>query len=101
MFTSETLFFLGFAVFVLFVMSLDLGVFSSKKARQSHVVSFKEAAIWSVIWVLLSLLFYLFLRQYGHFVHGIDDMARLQEVRDRYADHVQLTGSSFAENLSI
>jgi tellurite resistance protein TerC len=101
MFTSETLFFLGFAVFVLFVMSLDLGVFSSKKARQSHVVSFKEAAIWSGIWVLLSLLFYLFLRQYGHFVHGIDDMARLQEVRDRYADHVQLTGSSFAENLSI
>ncbi|WP_375448139.1 TerC/Alx family metal homeostasis membrane protein [uncultured Fibrella sp.] len=101
MFTSETLFFLGFAVFVLFVMSLDLGVFSSKKARQSHVVGFKEAATWSAIWVVLSVLFYLFLRNYGYLVHGIDDMARLQEVRDRYADHVQLTGKSFAENLAI
>lgn len=101
MFTSETLFFLGFAVFVLFVMSLDLGVFSSKKARQSHVVGFKEAAAWSAVWVVLSVLFYLFLRQYGHFVHGIDDMATLQEVRNRYADHVQLTAGTFAENLAI
>ncbi|MEZ0483502.1 TerC/Alx family metal homeostasis membrane protein [Fibrella aquatica] len=101
MFTSETLFFTGFAVFVLFVMSLDLGVFASKKAQQSHVVGFKEAATWSAIWVVLSVLFYLFLRQYGHFVHGIDDMARLQEIRDRYASHVQLTAGTFAENLDI
>ncbi len=101
MFSSETLFFLGFAVFVLFVMSLDLGVFSSKKARQSHVIGFKEAAMWSAIWVALSLAFYLFLRQFGYLVHGITDMAQLQEVRDRYADHVELTAGTFAENLTI
>ncbi|MBO0932169.1 TerC/Alx family metal homeostasis membrane protein [Fibrella aquatilis] len=101
MFTSETLFFSGFAVFVLFVMSLDLGVFSSKKARQSHVVSFKEAAFWSAVWVALSLVFYVFLQQYGYLVHGITDMAKLQAVRDKYADHVDFTAGNFAGNLAI
>lgn len=101
MFTNETLFFLGFAVFVLFVMSLDLGVFASKKARQSHVVGFKEAAIWSLIWVALSVGFYVFIRHYGYLVHGITDMARLTDIRDRYADHVVLNAGSFADNLTI
>ena len=101
MFSSETLFFLGFAVFVLFVMSLDLGVFASKKSRQSHVVGFKEAAAWSAVWVVLSLLFYLFLRHYGYLVHGITTAERLAEVKDRYAEGVQLTAGTFAENLAI
>jgi tellurite resistance protein TerC len=101
MLSSETSFFIGFAVFVLFVMSLDLGVFASKKARQSHVVSFKEAAFWSAVWVGLSLAFYWFLRHYGYLVHGITTAEHLQEVRDKYADHVQLTAGTFAENLTI
>ena len=54
MLTSETTFFLAFAAFVLVVMALDLGAFSRKK---SHVVQFKEAAIWSAIWVALSIAF--------------------------------------------
>ena len=101
MFTSETLFFTGFAVFVLCVMSLDLGVFSSKKARKSHVVSFKEAAFWSAVWVALSVVFYFFLQHYGYLVHGIFDTAKLQTVRDNYADHVDLTAGNFAGNLVI
>lgn len=101
MLSSETLFFLGFAVFVLFVMSLDLGAFSSKKARQSHVVSFKEAAFWSAVWVGLSVIFYFFLSRYGYLVHGITTPEHLQEVRDKYASHVQLTAGTFAENLTI
>ena len=43
----------GFILFVLFFLALDLGVFH----RQSHVVKFKEALTWSVIWGVLSLLF--------------------------------------------
>lgn len=96
MFTSETSFFLAFAAFVLVVMALDLGVFSK---RESHVVSFKEAAFWSAIWVALSIVFYFFLQNYGYLVHGIRDMARLQEIRDRYADHVQLVAGNFTASL--
>jgi len=44
---------IGFNVFVLFMLALDLGVFH----RHSHVVSTKEAAIWSVVWISLAMLF--------------------------------------------
>lgn len=43
----------GFNVFVLFMLALDLGVFH----RHSHVVSTKEAAVWSVVWIGLAMLF--------------------------------------------
>ncbi|RYF72852.1 MAG: TerC family protein, partial [Cytophagaceae bacterium] len=55
--SSETLFFIAFAAFVLAVMSFDLGIFSK---QTSHVVTFKEAATWSAIWVALSVAFYFF-----------------------------------------
>jgi tellurite resistance protein TerC len=43
----------GFILCILFFLALDLGVFH----RQPHVVKFKEALAWSVLWVTLSLLF--------------------------------------------
>lgn len=43
----------AFTGFVLLLLLLDLGVFH----RKSHTVSFKEAAIWSVVWVSLALVF--------------------------------------------
>lgn len=50
----------GFNVFVLFLLALDLGVFH----RKAHAVSMKEALIWSVIWISLSLLFNLVIYLY-------------------------------------
>jgi TerC family integral membrane protein len=44
---------LGFNVFVLAMLALDLGVFH----RKAHVVAFKESIAWSVVWVALALLF--------------------------------------------
>src|SRR5258707_7047127 len=44
---------LGFNVFVLAAIALDLGVFN----RRLHKVELKEAAISSIVWVALSLLF--------------------------------------------
>jgi tellurite resistance protein TerC len=44
---------LGFNLFVLAMLALDLGVFH----RHAHVVSVKEAALWSVVWVGLALVF--------------------------------------------
>lgn len=43
----------GFNLFVLLMLALDLGVFH----RQSHTVSTKEAITWSVVWISLSLIF--------------------------------------------
>ncbi|MFI0607197.1 MAG: TerC family protein [Anaerolineae bacterium] len=51
---SDTLWlWIGFNVFVLGMLALDLGVFH----RHAHVVKFKEAATWSVVWILLASLF--------------------------------------------
>ncbi|GAB3778209.1 TerC family protein [Spirosoma horti] len=97
MLSNETLFFLAFAAFVLIIMAFDLGIFSKQK---SHVVQFKEAAIWSAIWVALSIAFYFFLQRFGYLVHGITDMARLEEVRSKYAEHVTLVPGNFAASLA-
>lgn len=43
----------GFILCVLFFLALDLGVFH----RKAHVVKFKEALGWSILWVVLSMLF--------------------------------------------
>lgn len=43
----------GFAITVVIMLLLDLGVFNKK----SHEVSSKEATIWSVVWISLSMVF--------------------------------------------
>jgi tellurite resistance protein TerC len=43
----------GFNLFVLLLLALDLGVFH----RKAHAVSTKEALTWSIVWISLSLLF--------------------------------------------
>lgn len=44
---------IGFNIFVLAMLALDLGIFH----RKAHAVSIKEAALWSVVWIALALLF--------------------------------------------
>jgi tellurite resistance protein TerC len=46
-------FYLGFTALVLVLLMLDLGVFH----RKAHAVSFREAAIWTVVWASLAGLF--------------------------------------------
>lgn len=42
-----------FLVFVLGMLAVDLGIFH----RRAHAVAYREAAVWSAVWVVLSLLF--------------------------------------------
>ncbi len=52
----------GFNLFVLALLALDLGVFH----RKAHAVSVREATIWSVVWISLSLLFNLGIYFFWH-----------------------------------
>lgn len=54
-------FYLSFVGLVVLLLALDLGVFH----RKAHVVGFKEAATWSVVWIGLSLLFNFALYNYA------------------------------------
>ena len=43
----------GFGLFILSMLALDLGVLN----RKAHAVTYREATIWSVVWVTLALVF--------------------------------------------
>ena len=44
---------IGFNLFVLIMLALDLGVFH----RKTHAVSVKEALIWTAVWITMALIF--------------------------------------------
>ncbi len=50
---DQVLLWIGFNIFVLGMLALDLGVFH----RKAHIVRIKEALIWSGIWIVMALLF--------------------------------------------
>jgi tellurite resistance protein TerC len=60
-FAQYWLFYGLFALFVLALLTLDLGVFH----RKAHAVSFREATVWSAVWVVLALAFNYFLYQFS------------------------------------
>src|SRR5918912_807167 len=43
----------GFGVFILLMLALDLGVLN----RRAHAITYREATLWSVVWVTLALVF--------------------------------------------
>lgn len=60
-FSDYWTFYAAFLAFVIALLALDLGVFH----RDAHDVSFKEAGIWSLVWVSLALIFNLGLYYYS------------------------------------
>ncbi len=53
----------GFGAFILLMLAIDLGLFN----RKAHSIKYKEAAIWSGVWITLALVFSgLVFRQLGH-----------------------------------
>lgn len=60
--SESALLWIGFNLFVLIMLTLDLGVFH----RKSHEVSVKEALTWTGVWISLAMLFNLFVHyQFG------------------------------------
>lgn len=51
--TPEFLVLVGFHLFILAMLAIDLGVFQ----RRAHAVSMKEAGVWSAVWIALALIF--------------------------------------------
>ncbi len=44
---------IGFNILVLFMLALDLGIFH----RKDHKISLKEGIVWSIIWIIVALIF--------------------------------------------
>ncbi|HET6862133.1 MAG TPA: TerC family protein [Pyrinomonadaceae bacterium] len=51
--SGSTWLWVGFSVFIVCMLSLDLGLFN----RRAHAIRYREAWIWSAVWVTLALIF--------------------------------------------
>ena len=51
--SGSTWLWIGFTVFILTMLSLDLGLFN----RKAHTIKYREAWIWSGVWVTLAMIF--------------------------------------------
>ena len=95
--SHELLFIGGFLLFIVFILALDLGLFS----KREHVVSLKQAGIMSFIMVVFALSFYLLLILKGDYLHGIDSMERLKEVIAAHKHPISVIPGNFEASLQL
>jgi len=91
MFEGTIWLWIGFNVFVLAMLALDLGVFHKK----AHIVSIKEATIWSAVWIGLALVFNLGLYFFW------DEISPASHYSNREAALAFFTGYLIEKSLSV
>jgi tellurite resistance protein TerC len=97
MFSNEVFFFGGFLLVIGLMLLLDLGLFNKK----DHIVKFGEAAGWTVAWIALALVFYVIINTHGDLIHGVTNMAGLENIKNKYAPHLTLVPGNYEESLMI
>lgn len=90
---ADLIFFSLFLVFIAVILAIDLGVFD----RHSHKVSFREAAIWTFVWVGLAVSFYFFIRHAGYLMHGLDSVEAIQHKIDVNKHPIKIDGLSLED----
>ena len=93
---NELIFFSSFLVFILLMLMIDLGVFQ----KHSHTLKFRESLTWTLVWISISLVFYLLIRYHGNWIHGADTLAAIQERIDKFHHPVTIRGLSLEDAIS-
>ena len=65
---GSTWLWIGFSVFIVFMLSLDLGLLN----RKAHTVRYREAWIWTGVWVTLAMLFAYIVFRYQGSQRGVE-----------------------------
>ena len=91
MFDGTIWLWIGFNLFVLLMLALDLGVFH----RKAHVVSIREATLWSVVWIALAMVFNLGLYFFW------DQVSPTSEYTNSEASLAFFTGYLIEKSLSV
>ena len=95
--THEIVFFFGFIFFVVSVLVIDLGFIG----KNNHVIPFKEALIWTGVWVFFALTLYVWIMFYGDRIHGIRNLDQLKSTIALHGHPIKLTNETFAQALVI
>jgi len=94
---NEIVFFSVFMIVILAILLVDLVVIG----RNSHTLSFREALGWTLVWVALSLSFYILLRFSGHKLHDFQDIQSIQLNIEKYRHDISIEGLSFTEAIKL
>ena len=94
---NEIIFFASFLIFILMMLAIDLGIFSKK----SHKLSFREALTWTLIWVIISVIFYFFIKTHGNLIHGSDTLEAIQIRINLYHHPISITGMEFEQAVQL
>lgn len=86
---------LAFLVFIVSMLMIDL-LFVGRKV---HIISMREAAIWSAIWLTLGISFYFVIYHFGQLIHGIDSLEKLKEIASLYNPYLEFKTNTFEEML--
>lgn len=94
---NELIFISGFLVFIIVMLSLDLGLF----AKTDRPVSTKKAGIMSAVWITMALCFYVLILKFGHLLHHVDSFADLQRVNIQNFHHLKLNANDLPGSLQL
>lgn len=98
MFSSEFLTFAGFIVFISAILVIDLGIFDKK----SHEVKFREALIWTLVWVSFAIGFYFLILFFGEKIHGLETIEQVRAKVLQYKHNVIIPeGASFEDAVQL
>ncbi len=95
--SHEALFMIGFIVFIILMLAIDLGLFS----KSDKPVSLKVAAIMSAIWVTFALLFGLLLYKWGNELHNVHDIVRLKEIVAKHFHNIVINENDLAASIQL
>jgi tellurite resistance protein TerC len=94
---NELIFFSVFVTIIVGVLMLDLGIFD----RRNHIIPFKEALAWTILWVSVSLGFYVLMIFHGDWIHlgGNGNIEDLRLLIIKYGHPVNIEGLTYSEAL--
>ena len=93
----ELIFFSSFIIFILIMLIIDLGIFN----KQSHVILFKEALIWSCVWISISMLFYILIITHGDWIHGVNSVKDIENLIPHFEHPISIIPGDFEASLKI
>ena len=77
------------------MLFIDIGIFN-KEAKE---VSFKNALLWTIVWVSLSLIFWGVIYFFGNKIHDPKDISELKNLILRYSHPIDISTNNFDELL--
>ena len=96
---SELIFFSIFITVISGILLLDLGVFD----KRNHVIPFKEALFWTLLWIGFSLGFYVLLLTHGEWIH-LGEKGTLEQLGaliEKYDHAINIQGLDYESALTV